>query len=114
MRSSNILLTHDFVPIGDDSHQTRIIGTFEYLAPEYTKQEILNIKYSQEFKKEFLWAEASLVELKLVLIHKSLINVEILQLFLDMVGANLMMLAGNSMTWDPGGWSLVHWRSQHV
>jgi len=74
------------------------MGTFGYLAPEYAKDEILNMKNSLEFKKEFLWAEASLVELKLVLI-----NVRILQLFLDMVGANLMMLAGNSTTWDPEG-----------
>jgi hypothetical protein len=66
------------------------------------------MKISQEFKKEFLWAKESLVELKLVSIHKSLINVEMLQLFIDMVGANLMMLAENSMTWDPEGWSLVH------
>jgi len=111
MRPSNIFLTHDFVPMladfglashkwntGDDFHQTRIMETFGYLAPKYPKDEILNMKNSQEFKREFLWAEASLVKLKLVLI-----NVGILQLFLDMVGANLMMLVGNSLTWDPGG-----------
>jgi len=42
------------------------------------KKEILNMKISKEFKNEFLWAEVALVELKLVLIHKSLINVKIL------------------------------------
>jgi hypothetical protein len=44
------------------------------------------MKNSQEFKREFLLDEMSLVELELVLIHKSLINVAILQIFPYMVG----------------------------
>ncbi|XP_057440109.1 proline-rich receptor-like protein kinase PERK14 [Lotus japonicus] len=53
MRPSNILLTHDFVPMlgdfglakwktGDDPLQTRIMGTLGYLAPEYAEEGIVS------------------------------------------------------------------------
>ncbi|KAJ1380313.1 Tyrosine-protein kinase, active site [Sesbania bispinosa] len=53
MRPSNILLTHDFVPMlgdfglakwktGDDPLQTRIMGTLGYLAPEYAEDGIVS------------------------------------------------------------------------
>ncbi|TKY74189.1 Proline-rich receptor protein kinase PERK8 [Spatholobus suberectus] len=54
MRPSNILLTHDFVPLlgdfglakwktGDDTLQTRIMGTAGYLAPEYAEDGIVSV-----------------------------------------------------------------------
>ncbi|KAG5045672.1 hypothetical protein JHK82_015059 [Glycine max] len=54
MRPSNILLTHDFVPMlgdfglakwktGDDTLQTRIMGTLGYLAPEYAEDGIVSV-----------------------------------------------------------------------
>ncbi|XP_051139041.1 serine/threonine-protein kinase CDG1-like isoform X2 [Andrographis paniculata] len=54
MRPSNILLTHDFVPmLGDfglakwkmseDDVQTRILGTLGYLAPEYAENGIVSV-----------------------------------------------------------------------
>ncbi|KAI4337896.1 hypothetical protein L6164_016261 [Bauhinia variegata] len=55
MRPSNILLTHDFVPMlgdfglakwktGDDETlHTRILGTFGYLAPEYAEEGIVSV-----------------------------------------------------------------------
>ncbi|RHN51042.1 putative transcription factor B3-Domain family [Medicago truncatula] len=93
---------------GDSFYVCKNVGDDRRLLYTGSCAEILNMKNSQELKKEFLWAEVSLVELKLVPMHKSLINVEILQLFFNMVVVNLMMHAVNSMTWDPGGWSLVH------
>ncbi|KAH6782596.1 hypothetical protein C2S52_000528 [Perilla frutescens var. hirtella] len=55
MRPSNILLTHDFVPmLGDfglakwksdeDEIQTRILGTLGYLAPEYAENGIVSVR----------------------------------------------------------------------
>uniref|UniRef100_A0A7N0URK2 Protein kinase domain-containing protein n=1 Tax=Kalanchoe fedtschenkoi TaxID=63787 RepID=A0A7N0URK2_KALFE len=57
MRPSNILLTHDFVPMlgdfglakwktgGDDEIQhTRILGTLGYLAPEYAESGIVSVR----------------------------------------------------------------------
>ncbi|KAK6939958.1 Protein kinase domain [Dillenia turbinata] len=55
MRPSNILLTHDFVPmLGDfglakwkhneDAWQTRILGTLGYLAPEYAENGIVSVR----------------------------------------------------------------------
>ncbi|KAL9446539.1 hypothetical protein AB3S75_014246 [Citrus x aurantiifolia] len=55
MRPSNILLTHDFVPMlgdfglarwktADDPVQTKILGTFGYLAPEYAENGIVSIR----------------------------------------------------------------------
>ncbi|XP_038724828.1 probable serine/threonine-protein kinase PBL18 isoform X2 [Tripterygium wilfordii] len=55
MRPSNILLTHDFVPmLGDfglakwkttnDPMQTRVLGTFGYLAPEYAENGIVSVR----------------------------------------------------------------------
>ncbi|KAL8481891.1 hypothetical protein ACS0TY_027600 [Phlomoides rotata] len=56
MRPSNILLTHDFVPmLGDfglakwtttdqEEIQTRILGTLGYLAPEYTENGIVSVR----------------------------------------------------------------------
>ncbi|PSS17499.1 Proline-rich receptor-like protein kinase [Actinidia chinensis var. chinensis] len=55
MRPSNILLTHDFVPmLGDfglakwktnsDPIYTRILGTFGYLAPEYAENGIVSVR----------------------------------------------------------------------
>ncbi|KAL3026297.1 hypothetical protein AAZX31_04G223400 [Glycine max] len=54
MRPSNRLLTHDFVPMlgdfglakwktGDDTLQTRIMGTLGYLAPEYAEDGIVSV-----------------------------------------------------------------------
>ncbi|XP_020233022.1 receptor-like cytosolic serine/threonine-protein kinase RBK1 [Cajanus cajan] len=54
MRPSNILLTHDFVPMlgdfglakwktGDDTLRTRIMGTMGYLAPEYAEDGIVSV-----------------------------------------------------------------------
>jgi serine/threonine protein kinase len=49
MRPNNILLTHDFTPMvgdfglarrqfnGETAEETRVIGTFGYLAPEYAE-----------------------------------------------------------------------------
>ncbi|KAK7282661.1 hypothetical protein RIF29_11615 [Crotalaria pallida] len=56
MRPSNILLTHDFVPMlgdfglakwntgDDDTLQTRIMGTLGYLAPEYAEEGIVSVR----------------------------------------------------------------------
>ncbi|KAL5993048.1 hypothetical protein ACLOJK_013968 [Asimina triloba] len=55
LRPSNILLTHDFVPmIGDfglakwktnqDPVQTRVLGTLGYLAPEYAENGIVSVR----------------------------------------------------------------------
>ncbi|KAH7519712.1 hypothetical protein FEM48_Zijuj08G0066400 [Ziziphus jujuba var. spinosa] len=55
MRPSNILLTHDFVPMlgdfglakwrtNDDLLQTRILGTLGYLAPEYAENGIVSVR----------------------------------------------------------------------
>ncbi|KAI4320596.1 hypothetical protein MLD38_034058 [Melastoma candidum] len=55
MRPSNILLTHDFVPMlgdfglakwktNDDPEQTRILGTLGYLAPEYAENGTVSIR----------------------------------------------------------------------
>ncbi|XP_061970639.1 probable serine/threonine-protein kinase PBL21 [Populus nigra] len=55
MRPSNILLTHDFVPMlgdfglarwktGDDPEQTRVLGTLGYLAPEYAENGIVSVR----------------------------------------------------------------------
>ncbi|KAJ4841683.1 hypothetical protein Tsubulata_002083 [Turnera subulata] len=55
MRPSNVLLTHDFVPMlgdfglarwktGDDPVQTRILGTLGYLAPEYAESGIVSVR----------------------------------------------------------------------
>ncbi|KAK7351070.1 hypothetical protein VNO77_10233 [Canavalia gladiata] len=55
MRPSNILLTHDFVPMlgdfglakwktGDETLQTRIMGTLGYLAPEYAEDGIISVR----------------------------------------------------------------------
>ncbi|PQQ00625.1 inactive protein kinase [Prunus yedoensis var. nudiflora] len=55
MRPSNILLTHDYVPmlgdfglakwkISDDPVQTRILGTLGYLAPEYAENGIVSVR----------------------------------------------------------------------
>ncbi|KAK9271129.1 hypothetical protein L1049_026718 [Liquidambar formosana] len=55
MRPSNILLTHDFVPMlgdfglakwktNDDPVQTRILGTLGYLAPEYAENGIVSVR----------------------------------------------------------------------
>ncbi|XP_072998496.1 probable serine/threonine-protein kinase PBL23 isoform X2 [Typha latifolia] len=55
LRPSNILLTHDFVPmLGDfglakwkssnDSFQTRVLGTSGYLAPEYAEYGIVSVR----------------------------------------------------------------------
>ncbi|XP_062076189.1 cold-responsive protein kinase 1-like [Humulus lupulus] len=55
MRPSNILLTHDFIPMladfglakwktSDDSWQTRILGTLGYLAPEYAENGIVSVR----------------------------------------------------------------------
>ncbi|KAM1151145.1 hypothetical protein COP2_034833 [Malus domestica] len=55
-RPSNILLTHDYVPMlgdfglakwkttGDDTDPTRIIGTLGYLAPEYAENGIVSVR----------------------------------------------------------------------
>ncbi|KAK7410651.1 hypothetical protein VNO78_01603 [Psophocarpus tetragonolobus] len=54
MRPSNILLTHDFVPMlgdfglakwktSDDTLHTRIMGTLGYLAPEYAEEGIITV-----------------------------------------------------------------------
>ncbi|XP_054789210.1 proline-rich receptor-like protein kinase PERK10 isoform X2 [Prosopis cineraria] len=55
MRPSNILLTHDFVPMlgdfglakwktgGDETMQTRIMGTSGYLAPEYAEEGVVSV-----------------------------------------------------------------------
>ncbi|KAJ4700839.1 Inactive protein kinase [Melia azedarach] len=55
MRPSNILLTHDFVPMlgdfglarwktNDDPVQTKILGTLGYLAPEYAENGIVSVR----------------------------------------------------------------------
>ncbi|KAI4307202.1 hypothetical protein L6164_030414 [Bauhinia variegata] len=55
MRPSNILLTHDFVPMlgdfglakwktGDSDGHTRILGTLGYLAPEYAEEGIISVR----------------------------------------------------------------------
>ncbi|XP_022141469.1 probable serine/threonine-protein kinase PBL4 isoform X1 [Momordica charantia] len=55
VRPSNILLTHDFVPMlgdfglakwktKDDTSHTRILGTFGYVAPEYAENGILSVR----------------------------------------------------------------------
>ncbi|KAA8546488.1 hypothetical protein F0562_002773 [Nyssa sinensis] len=55
MRPSNILLTHEFVPMlgdfglakwktSDDPMQTRILGTLGYLAPEYSENGIVSVR----------------------------------------------------------------------
>ncbi|CAK7346869.1 unnamed protein product [Dovyalis caffra] len=55
MRPSNILLTHDFVPMlgdfglarwktGNDPVQTRVLGTLGYLAPEYAENGIVSVR----------------------------------------------------------------------
>ncbi|XP_024032683.1 serine/threonine-protein kinase CDG1 [Morus notabilis] len=55
MRPSNILLTHDFIPMlcdfglakwktSDDPVQTRILGTLGYLAPEYAENGIVSVR----------------------------------------------------------------------
>ncbi|KAL5846382.1 hypothetical protein ACOSQ3_009906 [Xanthoceras sorbifolium] len=55
MRPSNILLTHDFVPMlgdfglarwktSDDPVQTKILGTLGYLAPEYAENGIVSVR----------------------------------------------------------------------
>ncbi|KAM7253042.1 hypothetical protein ACFE04_025660 [Oxalis oulophora] len=55
MRPSNILLTHDFVPmlgdfglarwkIGEDPVHTRILGTLGYLAPEYAENGLVSVR----------------------------------------------------------------------
>ncbi|KAF9612361.1 hypothetical protein IFM89_039079 [Coptis chinensis] len=55
LRPSNILLTHDFVPMigdfglakwktGDDAVQTRVLGTLGYLAPEYVENGIVSVR----------------------------------------------------------------------
>ncbi|WOL12313.1 calcium/calmodulin-regulated receptor-like kinase 1 isoform X5 [Canna indica] len=55
LRPSNILLTHDFVPMlcdfglakwksDDDSFQTRVLGTSGYLAPEYAEFGIVSVR----------------------------------------------------------------------
>ncbi|XP_050238836.1 probable serine/threonine-protein kinase PBL24 isoform X2 [Mercurialis annua] len=54
VRPGNILLTHDFVPmLGDfglarwkttDEVQTRILGTFGYLAPEYAESGLVSVR----------------------------------------------------------------------
>ncbi|KAF8026529.1 hypothetical protein BT93_F3116 [Corymbia citriodora subsp. variegata] len=55
MRPSNILLTHDFVPMlgdfglakwktSDDPEHTRILGTLGYLAPEYAENGTVSIR----------------------------------------------------------------------
>lgn len=55
MRPSNILLTHDFVPMlgdfglakwrtNDDPVHTRVLGTFGYLAPEYAENGIVSVR----------------------------------------------------------------------
>ncbi|KAM7514743.1 hypothetical protein LguiA_004326 [Lonicera macranthoides] len=55
LRPSNILLTHDFVPMlgdfglarwkkSDSPVQTRILGTFGYLAPEYAENGIISVR----------------------------------------------------------------------
>ncbi|XWS23645.1 hypothetical protein CRYUN_Cryun28dG0032700 [Craigia yunnanensis] len=55
MRPSNILLTHDLVPmlgdfglarwkINDDTLQTKILGTFGYLAPEYAENGFVSVR----------------------------------------------------------------------
>ncbi|KAL0351558.1 UNVERIFIED_CONTAM: Proline-rich receptor-like protein kinase PERK13 [Sesamum calycinum] len=55
MRPSNVLLTHDFVPMlgdfglakwktDDDDMQTRILGTLGYLAPEYAENGIVSVR----------------------------------------------------------------------
>ncbi|XP_062023779.1 probable serine/threonine-protein kinase PBL3 [Rosa rugosa] len=55
MRPSNILLTHDYVPMlgdfglakwktNDDLESTRILGTLGYLAPEYAENGIVSVR----------------------------------------------------------------------
>uniref|UniRef100_A0A1D1Z2W1 Proline-rich receptor-like protein kinase PERK12 n=1 Tax=Anthurium amnicola TaxID=1678845 RepID=A0A1D1Z2W1_9ARAE len=55
LRPSNILLTHDFIPMigdfglakwksNDDSFHTRVLGTSGYLAPEYAEQGIVSVR----------------------------------------------------------------------
>ncbi|KAL5703767.1 non-specific serine/threonine protein kinase [Ranunculus cassubicifolius] len=55
LRPSNILLTHDFIPMigdfglakwktGDDAIDTRVIGTLGYLAPEYVESGIVSVR----------------------------------------------------------------------
>ncbi|XP_039121927.1 cold-responsive protein kinase 1-like [Dioscorea cayenensis subsp. rotundata] len=55
LRPSNILITHDFVPMladfglakwksGGESFQTRILGTSGYLAPEYAEYGIVSVR----------------------------------------------------------------------
>ncbi|XP_021902601.1 serine/threonine-protein kinase CDG1-like isoform X1 [Carica papaya] len=55
MRPSNILLTHDYVPMlgdfglarwktNDDPVQTKILGTLGYLAPEYAENGIVSVR----------------------------------------------------------------------
>ncbi|XP_031742725.1 proline-rich receptor-like protein kinase PERK13 [Cucumis sativus] len=55
VRPSNILLTHDFVPMlgdfglakwrtKDETSHTRILGTFGYVAPEYAENGILSVR----------------------------------------------------------------------
>ncbi|KAK6132240.1 hypothetical protein DH2020_034023 [Rehmannia glutinosa] len=55
MRPSNIVLTHDFVPMAgdfglakwktdEDEIQTRILGTLGYLAPEYVESGIVSVR----------------------------------------------------------------------
>ncbi|PON40719.1 Tyrosine-protein kinase [Parasponia andersonii] len=55
VRPSNILLTHDFIPMlgdfglakwktSDDPLQTRILGTLGYLAPEYAENGIVSVR----------------------------------------------------------------------
>ncbi|KAF5175804.1 Inactive protein kinase [Thalictrum thalictroides] len=55
LRPSNILLTHDFIPMigdfglakwktGNDAIHTRVVGTLGYLAPEYVESGIVSVR----------------------------------------------------------------------